>query len=612
MSDSEKPIGGKDLPEDAEYQLSEEEIAEEKELNDAVAKIRDIYNDLMMRGAMEKYHLPFDDKEYEKDEAESLATERNVIPSTFIRIAEDAEFETEYLNDTIRGLEIWTEIRDEIDDDDIFIFDDVFDILFEIISRDMERKIALKEEKGSKYTLDLNREIKLLEDILKIFPLNEDAYALLGRAGKVLKREDMVKDAIDHDGEMKIGERIMLLTEQGKYRQAMDEWREYGPCKLYDGEGECVIKSRIKEACFIDFDERGMPFTNDATPQFPWADLNSYRGELISEYFRAGKQYRADKSKAESSKEDFQLEMLRLGVAAKLQVMKRASVAELMRKLVNGDLQFGEGNDVSSTRAGLFSGNLDDPYIYMIFRQFGSDFKKSAVSVDEMFAPVKELLTEEAGRFRLWLEDLLKDKFGGKIQYETYGPRVKDLFSILQKMLKMKKPGEKDWTAVLDVTDLIGVTVLTDTEAEVDKIYAEIEKIMGTGIIKGHDMWEKETSRGRKSKDITGMIPGFPVKLQVQCRTKKMEELYNGRLSHHLSYKKFSGEKLRKDINENPNAYLDLLYQALHNMRMAFEECGGVPKEGEQLQIPDAKKILQAYSKNHEEGFSIIRTTELY
>ncbi len=612
MSDSEKPFGGNDLPEEAEYQLSEEEIAEEKEMNDMPALIQAIYNDLLMRGVMEKYHLPLDDKYYEKDEAERLAMEKEVIASMVIRVADDAEFETGYLDDIIRSLGTFEETCRGITNYDDDIFESVLDVLIEIISRDMDRKIALKEEKGSKYTLDLNREIKLLEDILKISYLNEDAYALLGRAGKVLKREDMVQDAIDHDGEMKIGEYIMLLTEQGKYRQAMDEWRKHGPCKLYDGEGECVIKSRIKTACFIDFDERGMPFTNDSTPQFLWADLNSYRGEFSNAASRTCDEFFARMRGKYADKQENRQELPRLAVAAQLQVMKRASVAELMRKLVNGDLQFGEGNNVNSTRAGLFSGDLDVNYIRMIFRQFGSDFKKSAVSVDEMFAPVKVLLTEEAGRFRLWLEDLLKDKFGGKIQYETYGPRVKDLFSILQKMLKNKKPGEKDWTAVLDVTDLIGATVLTDTEAEVDEIYAELEKLMIPGTIKGHDMWEKETSRGRKSKDITGMIPGFPVKVQVQCRTKKMEELYNGRLSHHLSYKKFSGEKLQKNINENPNAYLDLLYQALHNMRMAFEECGGMSKKGEQAMVPDAKKILEAYSKNYADGFSIIRTFVLY
>lgn len=592
-------------------ELSEEEIAEEKELNDAVADMQALYKDLLMRGTVEKYRLPFDDKEYEKDEAERLAMERNMIASGVVRVVDDAEFDTVFLEDVIGRLKKFVQVCEWETDVGDYVFDNVLEIVFEIIARDMERKIALKEEKGSEYLLDLNREMKLLEEIRNFYP-GDEADALLGRAGDVLKRDDLVVQAIDNDGEMDLGERLEHLTERGKYRQVMDEWKKYGPRKLHNNEGDSIIKSRIKTACFIDFDERGMPFTNDSTPQYPWADLNSYRAEFSNAHRRACDEFYAGRKREESFDRESRRELHRMTVAAQLQVMKRASVAELMRKLVNGDLQFGEGNDVSSTRVGLFNGDLDVNYIYMIFRQFGYDFKESAVSVDEMFAPVKGILTAEAGRFGLWLKDILEVEFGGKIKFETYGPRVKDLFSILQKMLKNKQPGEKDWTAVLEVTDLIGATVLVDTETEVPKIYHFIEFIMGTGIIKRHNMWDKMTSRGRKSMDITGRIPGFPVPVQVQCRTKEMEEQFNGRLAHHLSYKKFSGEKLRKQINENPNAYLDLLYQSLHNMRMAFEECGGMPKKGEQLQIPDAKKILEAYSRHYDDGFSIVRTTELY
>jgi uncharacterized protein YwgA len=345
----------------------------------------------------------------------------------------------------------------------------------------------------------------------------------------------------------------------------LDFRAEHPTSRIYGNDGQFIIDARIKKACFVDFDENGLPFSNDVTPQYLWADFQEYRRR----FFEAS------------------------NVPAKLEVMRRASVAELLRKLVNKDLDYGESHEAGSTEVGLYSEELDERYIRIITRGLNSAFERTKEPLPVLFRPLEDMLKEQMDQYEL----VLNEKYGKR--FTLLEPRIKTPESTMLKMLKEGK------TTVASITDLIGFTVLTDTEEEAEQVYAEIKATMAPDDIKEALTWEKQPSRGYKSMDITGVPEGFQTRIQVQCRTKGLDEKNSGQLSNHEAYKVFSGRELLGKIEENPGKYLDQLYQIVHNLRCAYGMLQQEPVRG-------AEVVLDHYGSNFQGPMSIVRTGRLY
>jgi hypothetical protein len=492
----------------------------------------------------------------------------------------------------------------DVSDDMCFLTMQVHSAIITIIHHSfLVKKAAFEKREGG--PLDLNPELLLLK-YLRGFMLDED-NDILHQMYDALHYQEAATECICDYSKDGFSDYLEKLASRGRYHRLTDERAKYPDKKLYGEAGDAIIDAKIKTACFIDYDEFGLPFSNDATPQYPWADFWAHRTRFVKSYSIVRERFPDE------------VDDRRLVVADQLQVLRRASVAELLRKLVNKDLDFGESQSAQSTAVGIFTGETDTNYSSLVTRELSEDFEKSRVTLSELFRPIREILEREMEAF--W-EQRLKGLCHKN--FKIVPSRVKSLESTLLKMLK------DGTTKVGSITDLIGFLVLTDTEDEARELSDKVRALMVPRDIKDPDTWDHPTRRGYKSLDITGVPNGFGIKIQVQCRTKKLEALNAGRLSNHDAYKVITGNDLLNKINENPDFYLDLLYQAIHNMRVAYHvlrrepvfrrEIRVVDSHLEQMPLPELDQtidgspasILGLYNRDYNDSLSIVRTSTLY
>lgn len=533
----------------------------EESLELVSATLQKIYDLMLAAGVQVKYHLPLDPKDYDSlEEAKAAADSPIVIPTEVYKVGSDVTVSTELMAVACVALK-----KADIcfEGEYVLLQDALVDILLGVLERNIELKVKGYETKKI-VPLDLNEEMMFL-GYLRKFLFNENVDAVLGRAMEVLHYQGKVDEVKEDPSKEGFGDYLGHLAARGKYQKLLDYRAEHPNTRLYGNAGEHIIEARIKKACFIDFDENGMPFSNDVTPQYEWADFRRYREQFFAERT----------------------------VANQLAVMRRASVAELLRKLVNKDLDYGESQEADTTEVGLYSEELDQKYIRIITRGLNSAFANTREPLSDLFKPMEEMLREQMGAY----EQVLKATYGNR--FTILGPRIKTPESTMLKMLKEGK------TTVASITDLIGFTVLTDTEAEAEQVYAEIRGTMDPGDIKEALTWETPTKRGYKSMDITGVPAGFQTRIQVQCRTKALDEKNSGQFSNHEAYKVFSGRDLLGKINQDPEQYLDQLYQIVHNLRCAFAVV-----QHESAKSPEV--ILDHYGSDYGGPMSLVRTRRLY
>lgn len=270
----------------------------------------------------------------------------------------------------------------------------------------------------------------------RVSALVESSVHLIGDGVEAASMRALVEEVSSKEG---FGEYLGHLEARGKFQQLLDYREAHPNAKLYGNEGEHVMNARIKKACFIDFDENGMPYSNDVTPQYAWADFREYRRM----FFETG------------------------NVPEQLAIMRRASVAELLRKLVSKDLDYGESQDVDTTEVGLYTEPLDQRYIRMITRDLNHAFSRTREPLAVLFEPFEEMLAKQMRRYATALEKRSAGRF------QIVGPRIQTLASTILKMLKEGK------TTAVSVTDLVGFTAPAPTESDLlSKIEADPNKYL--------------------------------------------------------------------------------------------------------------------------------------
>lgn len=467
----------------------------------------------------------------------------------------------------------------DVEDEMWGLADNLMNVILTIIGHSVSVKRAAYERKEGG-PMNLNHELMLLRYLCS-FAIDEDVEAVLRDVLATLHYQNEATEFVSDGTKEGFSEYLEHLDSRWKYRRLLEARAESPHTKLYGNAGQSIINAKIKSKCFVDFDEHGLPFTNDVTPQHPWADLNDYRRQFLNAYSTVRARFPEMDSQAYAK-----FDNRKMVVAEQLQILRRASVAELLRKLVNKDLDYGESQDTQSTEVGMYTGETDELYIRCVTRSLDGDFEQSRVPLPVLYEPMYLLLRTEMKAFG----KMFFEKYGDK--YKILPSRVKGLESTLLKMLKEKK------TTIGSITDLVGFTILTDTEEEAEQVYAEIKAMMVPGDIKEALTWQNPTRRGYRSQDITGVPQGFNTRIQVQCRTKKLDALNAGQYSNHDAYKVFSGRELLKQINANPGEYLDLLYQAVHNMCVAYHGASA--------------GVMDLYSRDYHDGMSIVRTGKLY
>lgn len=533
---------------------------------DVVARsLQEVQKLLLDAGMYECYLVAFDETGYTWKEALKRAKKLKMAPTQVFRLREGATVPREVLGVALKVLRNVSAL-DDCHETHGLLYSAVENMVLEVLSKTIQRKVEDYESKKV-VPLDLNEELVFLRYFSTFASNDEDCDAVLKRALDVLHHQGEIEPReVDHSREG-FSEYLTYLSERGKYRKIVKERQEHPDTKLYSQAAQIFVEARVKTGCFIDYDDHGMPFTNDVTPQYPWADLNMYR-----------KNFRMTRT-----------------VPAQLRIMRRASVAELLRKLVNKDLDFGESQNAASTSVGYFDDqeDLECDVIRVATRGLRSAYEETKVPVPELFAPINELLQLQMNAFG----KILRARYGRK--YRILQPRIKTPESTLLKMLKEGK------TTVASITDLIGFTVLTDTEEQAEQVYAEVKEMMDPKDIKEALTWEKPTRRGYKSMDITGIPEGFQARIQVQCRTKALDARNYGMYANHNAYKVFSGQELLQKIDAEPEKYLDQLYQAVHNLRMAYANV-------KEHNVSDPAALLELYGTDFSDALSIVRTKNLY
>jgi hypothetical protein len=373
------------------------------------------------------------------------------------------------------------------------------------------------------------------------------------------------------------------LFERKRFRKIVTEYKGGS-----EETQKIIDSSRAKVSSTIGFDLQGLPFSDDPSPQFPWVDYRLYRKKFDEIALSEKDRIKAGKIMDHSGR--FTRNTV---VADQLGVMKRASVAELLRKLINMDMQYGDNHETRSTQVGYYPRDLVENCFFFYPKDLDSVFWKTNVVVDDLFGPLYALLEQQMNSFGAYLLDY----FDGR-NFEILVPRIKKPASVLMKMLR------KGNTKVLDVTDLIGFTVLADKDEQVEKVAAEVNGMM-TGNVIVTDMWTKPSATGRKSLDLTGVPRGYDVKMQVQCTTKEYDHRNDFQLSSHEAYKYRMGKDLLDKVNADPDKYLDMLHMALSNLRTAFDVIRQVPNL-------DTGNLLKCYSVDFSPVLCPVRTLRLY
>jgi hypothetical protein len=258
--------------------------------------------------------------------------------------------------------------------------------------------------------------------------------------------------------------------------------------------------------------------------------------------------------------------------------LQRASVARLLRHLVNEDLRYGQVQPLSGIRlSSLQTAATED----------GPQRESASVmTLGEAYAPLKFVLDYHRNIFIKTLNERYKGR-----HFSIFG-RLKGVDSLLLKQLKEEQP------VSAGIVDLIGCTLLTDDRQEVLEVIADIRSLMDEGrFIKELRFWpDPKPLTGRLSIDLTGYLRGSDVMVQLQCRTKEIEHREAGKLANHEAYKVFWGIRLLDQVNRDPEKYLDLLYRAIHNLHMAARLCTPRPN-------PDRSAVIVSrYSKNYDDS----------
>jgi ppGpp synthetase/RelA/SpoT-type nucleotidyltranferase len=170
--------------------------------------------------------------------------------------------------------------------------------------------------------------------------------------------------------------------------------------------------------------------------------------------------------------------------------------------------------------------------------------------------------------------------------------RIKSPESIFLKMLRERK------TLITDITDIIGFSVFTDTEEEAAECFEAVNKLMRSNPQKTLINWDKPTSFGRRSMDLTGFFDGHFIGANIQIRTKEMERQINGNAAYHKKYRSRMTLELMRKMNGNSEAYLDLTRKITVNLADSYMQCkrSGCLKE---------KDIHAAYSRESPRSGSI-------
>lgn len=200
-------------------------------------------------------------------------------------------------------------------------------------------------------------------------------------------------------------------------------------------------------------------------------------------------------------------------------------------------------------------------------KEFEDDFDKilrHAVNISkplsEYFAPFVEAIRPLVERYLSFIKSIAPE--GTKLLH-----RIKSPHSVLLKMLKL------DTADFSTVTDCMAFRALTDTEEEAVILYELVKA----------DMWieppvaewktlHDPTPRGYRSLDITGVSNTTGCLIQVQIRTKKIEERINATAAHHDYYKRKSGEALCESVNKDPIRYIGLLSEILFKLKGSFDK----------------------------------------
>jgi|GEM_PF-2818241 len=547
--------------------------------------LRQLYKMMMKMGFTTQYRLPANQTFALKSQADKAREGTIMIVSDERVIRPNFEVDQKLL---VIAAKLLRQV-DGFDEDGGEIWslsNDISIMLSDVLRHVSKQKLEDYQQKKTSDPLDLNLELLLLKYLDHTF-LDEELDEIFAEVAGLLHYQSAVKEKTISGHKDAINDSLQYLAKRGLFGEMLEFRRKYPRVKLHARGGDALIEAHTKQACFLKYDENGMPFSNDVTPQYPWADFRVYR-QNFKEAYKAAPHDDGEKGSWKIRNDAI--------VKTELMWIRRASVAELLRKLVNKDLDYGEGSDASTTSLSLYGGSLDRSSIRSITCEFDDVFEATNVPIPYLFKPLERALNVEMEKYA----QVLQRKYGTK--HKILPSRVKSLESTLLKMLKEGK------TSVGTITDLIGFTILTDTEKEAEDLYAEIKASMSgkPDEIKEALTWAMPTRRGYKSMDITGVPEGFSGRIQVQCRTKKLDEENYGKFSNHEAYKVFSGTDLLKKITADPNAYFDQLYKILHNLAACYHYVQN--EENDQ----DLAVLMEIYTGDYEGGMSIIRTSRLY
>lgn len=159
--------------------------------------------------------------------------------------------------------------------------------------------------------------------------------------------------------------------------------------------------------------------------------------------------------------------------------------------------------------------------------------------------------------------------------------RIKSVPSILLKLFKEKK------THIGEITDLAGYRILTDTREECEAIYARVKQDMEPNQRKELITIDDPTPNGYRSMDITGILHESGQRMQVQLRTKEIEDKRWYDRSNDRNYKHESAKKLMVNIIKNTDEYVKLMITIYYNLASTYRKIKKMKNPSDQ-QVVDA------------------------
>lgn len=232
-------------------------------------------------------------------------------------------------------------------------------------------------------------------------------------------------------------------------------------------------------------------------------------------------------------------------------------------------------------------------------KEFEDDFGgilRNAVNISkplsEYFAPFVEAVRPLIEKYLSFMKSMAPE--GTELFH-----RVKSPHSVLLKMLKL------DTADFSTVTDCMAFRALTDTEEEAVALYELVKANMRIEppVVEWKTL-HAPTPRGYRSLDVTGVSNTTGCLIQVQIRTKKIEERINATVAHHDYYKRKSGEALCESVNKDPIHYMELLSEILFKLKGSFDKTAD-------LDVPlSADEALRLYGFSKEQNPAATSVTE--